>query len=110
MISFDWTNMTQALWRSPLLPLFEFGSKGPKQHLSSNVSEIGTGARFKHDLMAYLRAYGQGKTGKLVKELEKYNFSDIRAALIASTPSKQRPEGSKNSDALWGWLGLRRAL
>ena len=104
MISFDWTNMTQAVWRSPLLPLSK------KQLPSPDVHEVGSGARFKHDLMAYLRAYGQGKTGKLVRELEKYDFGGIRAALVASTPSKKRPGGTKNSDVLWGWPGLKRAL
>ncbi|KAI9774688.1 MAG: hypothetical protein M1840_002937 [Geoglossum simile] len=110
MISFDWTNMTQAVWRSPLLPLSKHSSNGSKQPQSPNVHNIGSGARFKHDLMTYLHAYGQGKTGKLVKELEKYDFSDVRAALVASTPSKQRLGGSREPNVLWGWPGLKRAL
>ncbi|KAH0543455.1 hypothetical protein FGG08_002220 [Glutinoglossum americanum] len=111
MIPFDWTNMTQAVWRSPLLPLLlNHSSNAPKQSLSSDTIEIGSGARFKHDLLAYLRVYGQGKTGKLVKELENYDFGEVRAALVASTPSRQKIGSSRVSDALWGWPGLKRVL
>ncbi|KAH0553116.1 hypothetical protein GP486_006696 [Trichoglossum hirsutum] len=111
MISFDWTNMTQAAWLSPLLPLLpNHGLNEPNQPPSSETGEVGSGTRFKRDLLAYLRAYGKGKTGKLVKELENYDFSEIRAALVASTPFKQKVGSSGNSDVLWGWPGLERVL
>jgi tyrosyl-DNA phosphodiesterase-1 len=103
--------MTQAVWQSPLLPLIHNrGLRAPNPSPSPETSDIGSGARFKHDLLAYLRAYGQGKTGRLVRELENYDFGEIRAALVASTPSKQRARGSRNSDVMWGWPSLERVL
>jgi tyrosyl-DNA phosphodiesterase-1 len=101
MIPMDWTNMTQAVWRSPLLP--QNPSSAPETD-----SPIGSGSRFKRDLLAYLKAYGPSKTGPLVQQLETYDFGAVRAALVASVPSKQHA-GESNSDAgtLWGWLALK---
>ncbi|OQD81837.1 hypothetical protein PENANT_c025G07034 [Penicillium antarcticum] len=101
MIAQDWTNMTQAVWRSPLLP----------QKLSSAPARdmpIGSGARFKRDFLAYLRAYGPSKTGPLVQELETYDFGAVRGALVASVPSKQHAsESNSDEGTLWGWLALK---
>lgn len=106
MLLGDWTNMTQAVWRSPLLPLQKSGSSPPQ----SNAA-VGTGARFKRDLLAYLKAYGSKKTGSLVQKLQNYDFGAIRAALVASVPSKQQFT-SLDSDkgTLWGWPALRDLL
>ena len=102
MIPFDWTNMTQALWRSPLLPLRK--PSGPQS------VRIGSGSKFKIDLLDYLKAYDGKRTmcKPLLEQLSKHDFSEIRAALVASVPSKQSMEtGSATS---WGWPGLRNAL
>jgi tyrosyl-DNA phosphodiesterase-1 len=103
MIAMDWTNMTQAAWLSPLLPLQRISSAGPL-----TGSKIGSGARFKRDLLAYLKAYGPKKTGPLVQQLDRHDFSAIRAALVASVPSKKHiSDSSSEEDTLWGWPALK---
>ncbi|RAK93006.1 phospholipase D/nuclease [Aspergillus costaricaensis CBS 115574] len=104
MIAGDWANMCQAVWRSPLLPLCSNGSG------SESIATPGT--RFKRDLLSYLREYGPKKTGPLVAQLEKHDFGAVRAALVASVPSKQKIRESTDSTrkTLWGWLALRDVL
>jgi tyrosyl-DNA phosphodiesterase-1 len=103
MIHMDWTNMTQAVWCSPLLPLQKANPAG-----SQADGKIGSGARFKRDLLAYIKAYGPKKTGPLVQQLDSYDFSSIRAALIASVPSKKHvSDSSSEEDTLWGWPALK---
>lgn len=99
--------MCQAMWQSPLLPLQEW--KSSKQPDGGSV--IGTGARFKRDLIAYLKAYGEKKTGSLVKQLARYDFHAVRAALIASIPGKQLVQAmDSNKETLWGWPALKNTL
>ncbi|KAJ5787489.1 Tyrosyl-DNA phosphodiesterase [Penicillium paradoxum] len=103
MIHMDWTNMTQAVWRSPLLPL-----QKPIPSESQSDSKFGSGSRFKRDLLAYLKAYGPRKTGLLVQQLNNYDFGAIRAALIASVPSKKHASDcNSEEDTLWGWSALK---
>lgn len=98
--------MTQAAWLSPLLPLQKATPTG-----SQTDAKFGSGARFKRDLLAYLKAYGPKKTGPLVQQLVSYDFSFIRAALIASVPSKQHASESSSEEAtLWGWPALKDLL
>lgn len=104
--------MCQAVWQSPLLPLIPTtqAEQGP---LTGNAAlpSLGSGPRFKLDLLAYLRSYGQGKTGPLTKQLQGYDFTGVRAALVASTPSKINLRGTDpDRERLWGWPGLQRAL
>ena len=112
MIPKDWTNMTNAAWRSPLLP--RLANSHPADNapaLSASRQSIGSGKRFKHDLLQYLKAYGKKKTGALVEKLSKYSFDMVRGALIGSIPSKTRMHDPElSSSKLWGWLGLRDAL
>ncbi|PYI08170.1 phospholipase D/nuclease [Aspergillus sclerotiicarbonarius CBS 121057] len=103
MIPADWTNMTQAVWRSPPLPLST--STSPRSQ-----GDVGPGGKFKRDLLSYLRAYGPSKTGKLVEQLEKYDFGAVRAALVASVPSKVKVGEYDERKTRWGWLGLRDVL
>lgn len=108
MISQDWTNLTQAVWRSPLLPL----SGADNETLEA---PIGSGARFKRELLNYLQGYKskfRDPTRPLVDQLKQYDFSSIKAALVASVPGKQQlGTGSTNSkQSLWGWPGLERVL
>ena len=103
MLAGDWANMTQAIWRSPLLPLLS--QKGQTENLS-----LGSGYRFKRDLLAYLEAYGQRKTGRLVDQLKKHDFSVVRAALVASVPSRQELNGlNSERETIWGWPALKEA-
>ncbi|KAJ5363701.1 uncharacterized protein N7496_009414 [Penicillium cataractarum] len=104
MIHGDWANMTQAVWRSPLLPLQKPGTPAT----ASMKPSFATGARFKRDLLSYLKAYGLKKTGSLVQELNRFDFDSVRAALVASTPSKQVFSNLDSDKAtLWGWPALR---
>ncbi|KAK6224658.1 tyrosyl-DNA phosphodiesterase [Colletotrichum tabaci] len=87
MIVRDWTNMTNAVWRSPLLPLL---SDDDAEDTSPTDHPFGTGKRFKHDLLSYLRAYNARRpiTRTLVAQLCNYDFSSTA----------------------WGWPALKRAL
>jgi tyrosyl-DNA phosphodiesterase-1 len=110
MISRDWANLCQAVWRSPLLPLIP--EQKAEEATTIPSSGIGTGERFKVDLLRYLKAY-QGRTAHLVEQLKLYDFSAIRAALIASTPSRVRVNSSNTaltSATSWGWPGMREIL
>jgi tyrosyl-DNA phosphodiesterase-1 len=99
--------MCQAVWRSPLLPLLPSGG----QDESASEMTIGSGRRFKRDLLSYLEAYGPKKTGRLVQQLRKHDFAAIRAALVASVPSKQLLDDlDSNKQTLWGWPALKDTL
>lgn len=99
--------MCQAVWQSPLLPLMSITPGTP----GVSSAAVGSGERFKRDLLAYLEAYGYKKTGSLVKQLRKYDFSAIRAALVASVPSKQRINNmDSKKTTLWGWPALKDIL
>lgn len=106
MVAGDW-RMCQAVWRSPLLPLS--ASDNPEQ-AHSDLPLLGSGARFKHDFLAYLRKY-ETRAKDLVALVSKYDFSSIRAALIASTPGKQHlPSLDHTTENFWGWPALKRVL
>ena len=103
MLMKDWTNMTQAVWRSGPL------EKVDKQ--ADTIGPIGSGTRFKQDLLSYLKAYG--KTAKdLHKQLQDYDFSHIRGALVGSVPLKlsNNQKESTEKQQLWGYLQLREVL
>ncbi|KAF9893845.1 hypothetical protein FE257_010015 [Aspergillus nanangensis] len=103
MIPGDWANMCQAVWRSPLLEL-----RKDTEQRSGDVTKLGTGARFKRDLLAYLSEYGPKKTGSLVDQLRRYDFGAVRAALVASVPSKQKVNDmDSRRKTLWGWPALK---
>lgn len=108
MISQDWTNLTQAVWRSPLLPL-----ERPSQATSARrqAPTIGTGAKFKIDLLNYLRAYNQkwNVCSALVTALEQHDFSAIQAALIASVPGRHNANGM-SEETKWGHAALKETL
>lgn len=107
MISRDWTNMTQAVWRSPLLPLLTGPPNGQDERQNY---PIGSGERFKVDLFKYLNAYEKKLQG-LTEQLVNYDFSAIRAAFIGSAPSRQKPEEARPSkQTSFGWLGVREIL
>ncbi len=86
MIPRDWTNMTQAVWQSPHLRL--------NGKTDTNIGNLGSGSRFKHDLLCYLSTYGW-KTRSLLGRLELFDFSPIRGALIASVPKTMDTEKIK---------------
>lgn len=108
MISCDWSNMTQAAWTSPMLSPHAIEAKDSSESIDP---PMGSGLRFKADLLNYLKAYGSQKTGPLVKKLSSFDFTPVRAALIGSVPSRQAStKPCRPGETLWGWLGLREVL
>ena len=103
--------MSQAVWRSPLLPL---GMEDSHAGTDPVPAPNGSSRRFKHDLLAYLNAYrdqyGNSKARDLVKQLKLYDFSEVRAALVASVPSKLHLQSTGPDEMLWGWPSVRRVL
>jgi tyrosyl-DNA phosphodiesterase-1 len=106
MIVRDWTNMTNAVWLSPRLPLI----KSLRQSNRQDETKIGSGAKFKVDLLNYLRAYDTRRiTCKpIIDQLLQYDFSAIRGSLIASVPGRHKL--SEGSPTTWGWAAMQRTL
>lgn len=109
MISKDWTNMTNAVWKSPILPLATASESGGPGGLL-DYQDLSVGDRFKVDLLSYLKAYDQRKITcrPLANTLDKYDFSHVRAALIASIPGRHSVHDQ--SETAWGWASLKRCL
>ncbi|CAK7273281.1 hypothetical protein SEPCBS57363_005576 [Sporothrix epigloea] len=122
LIPHDWHNMTQAVWRSPVLPLMK---DGKDESVGSDAAENDPdciGRQFKHDLLSYLQSYNEKRSvcQALVDKLERYDFSAVRGVLIGSVPGRHHvpfPDEEVNrvgDDRLepthWGWLALQRAL
>ncbi|KND93243.1 putative tyrosyl-DNA phosphodiesterase [Tolypocladium ophioglossoides CBS 100239] len=107
MIAKDWINMTNAVWPSPLLPKL---SEPNDASQGSHSSAFGSGDKFKSDLLSYLRSYDRRKLtcSPLVDELSQYDFSSIRAALVASVPG--RHDVHDLSETAWGWAALKKCL
>lgn len=106
MIHRDWANMTQAVWASPPLPLLANTSD---QASTPTVHPIGSGERFKVDLLRYLGAY-EKRLEPLTMQLKDYDFSSIRAAFLGSAPSRQKPAAASSAVTAFGWLGLSQIL
>ncbi|KAI8958708.1 phospholipase D/nuclease [Daldinia sp. FL1419] len=107
MIAKDWTNMTNGVWQSPRLPRLK------ESHEASETDmRVGHGARFKIDLLNYLRAYNTRRQicKPMVDELEKYDFSAIRGALVSSVPGRHDVNGDDPGKTRWGWAGVKHAL
>ncbi|KAG6004147.1 hypothetical protein E4U21_001364 [Claviceps maximensis] len=109
MIPKDWTNMTNAVWRSPRL------FKSAKTALAAPPPaykdlKIGSGDRFKADLISYLRSYDRRvlTCGPLADKLSSFDFSAVRAAFIASVPGVH--EVNDPSCTPFGWAAMRRYL
>lgn len=111
MIERDWRNMTQAVWMSPVLPLISHDEHTPPlpSQTSTEHHNLGTGERFKIDLIRYLTAY-EKRLRNLTEQLKIYDFSTIRAAFIGSVPSRQKPRAATPSHTSYGWLGLEEIL
>lgn len=100
----DW-RMSQAFWQSPLLPLQTQGSQP-----TFVLPPLGSGQKFKHDILAYLYSYGT-KLSLLTAELTRFDFNKVRGALVASSPGKQYLQGiDPDAESLWGLPGLKRVL
>ncbi|KAK4237097.1 tyrosyl-DNA phosphodiesterase I [Achaetomium macrosporum] len=106
MIVRDWTNMTQAVWLSPRLPLIT----PPQQGTVRTEGRIGSGAKFKVDFLNYLRAYDARRTTckPIIEQLDRYDFSAIRGSLIASVPGRHK--FSYATPTRWGWAAMEQTL
>lgn len=110
MIARDWVNMTQGVWRSPVLRLLPQSLTQDDNDPDAGNHPIGSGRRFKRDLLVYLSAYGSRLRG-LTTQLRNYDFSPIRAAFLASAPSRQKlPNAQPSSRTSFGWPGLCEIL
>ncbi|KAK6523579.1 hypothetical protein TWF281_001560 [Arthrobotrys megalospora] len=98
MIPWDWSNMTQAVWRSPKLPLLADDSLERRE---------GVGHTFKEAFMAYIGAYG-GRTKGLLEQIVKYDFRDVRAVFVGHVPGDHTVNGAENK--LFGWAKVKRVL
>lgn len=117
MIAQDWTNMSDAAWRSPLLPLLPPTPSGTainQQSLilrdGSTASPYGSGTRFKWDFLNYLRAYNKQRqiTKPLIERLLQFDFSSIIGALVAHVPGRHSLNPDKGT--LFGWPALKAVL
>lgn len=107
MIRRDWTNMTQAVWRSPLLPLLP----GSRSDRGDSRAAIGSGSKFKADLLNYLGAYESRRRRvcqPIMEALTKHDFSAVKGALIASVPGRHNIWD--DSPTRWGWKAMKDAL
>ena len=104
--------MSQAIWRTPLLAL-------QKESASPNdpIPPLGSGVRFKHDLLAYFHGYsrnGKAILRDLISKLQDYDFSAVRGALIGSLPGLQKPgqlvAEDQDRTGRWGLPALKRIL
>ncbi|KAK7509291.1 putative tyrosyl-DNA phosphodiesterase [Phyllosticta citriasiana] len=108
MIPQDWANMTQAVWRSPLLPLLPESTEDASPYRQTHP--IGSGMRFGSDLRAYLEAYG-ARLRPLATRIARHDFDSVRAALVASVPGRVKlNECDPARKTAWGWVGLREVL
>ena len=108
MIAKDWTNMTNAVWKTPqLAKLPESAFTRPEE---AQTKPLGTGDRFKADLLEYLRQYDirRATCRPLRDKLRAYDFSGVKAALVASVPGKH--DSRNQSQTPWGWYALKRHL
>ena len=104
--------MSQAIFRTPLLPLQTYD-----QSPTDPMPPLGSGPRFKHDLLAYFRGYSRNGTTTLqdlISQLQKYDFSDVRGALIGSIPGLQMPGQFEPEEqdriGRWGLPALKHVL
>ena len=97
--------MCQAVWKSPLLP----NTCTAPSLTGESLPRIGSGERFKVDLLAYLHTYGN-KLRDLTSKLGLFDFSSVRAALIASTPCRQNIRSDSDRQTIWGWPALENVL
>ncbi|KAK6339754.1 hypothetical protein TWF718_009148 [Orbilia javanica] len=98
MIPWDWSNMTQAVWRSPRLPLLADDGLERKE---------GVGYTFKEAFLAYVGAYGF-RTKNLMEQIVKYDFQAVRAIFVGHVPGDHKVNGPESK--LFGWGKVKRVL
>lgn len=113
MIPHDWRNMTQGVWKSPLLPRLAHSSdnNNKDRNMLSPELPFGSGERFKVDLLHYLRAYDSRRPfcTSLRDRLRQHDFSAVRGTLIASVPGRHQAS-NPDTTIQWGYRALLKAL
>ncbi|KAF7553847.1 hypothetical protein G7Z17_g3315 [Cylindrodendrum hubeiense] len=87
MISKDWTNMTNAVWKSPILP-----KTSEEVNATPLIDQpVGNGERFKSDLTNYLRSYDRRRiTYEIRRSLDGYaSGASIHTKIQSSQQAKQ---------------------
>jgi len=79
---------------------------------SEEQPRIGSGEKFKIDLLNYLRSYSRQTCNNIIAKLTRYDFSAVRGALIASVPGRHvlSDSGGSNSTTRWGWPAMKHTL
>lgn len=110
MIAKDWTNLTNAVWKTPLLSKLTDSDGSQDAFLPPDHYAMGSGQRFKMDLLSYLRNYDRRNMicGPLIESLRRHDFSAVKAALVASVPGRHHLHDL--SQPAWGWPALRQHL
>jgi len=85
--------MTNALYITPPLPLKD------KQHPSQPTD-------FEDSLLEYFSYYSPSRTGDLVSQLKRYDFSSVKAQFVGSVPGRFDVGGNVK----WGLLRLGKVL
>ncbi|QNP97702.1 YALIA101S14e00936g1_1 [Yarrowia lipolytica] len=83
MIHHDWDNMTQGVWKSQKV----------KEKRKTNTE--GSTSTFETDLVAYLSEYQLDTTSKLIKFLQRFDWSSETARVVGSVPGT-------HEDKKWG--------
>ncbi|XP_035211281.1 tyrosyl-DNA phosphodiesterase 1-like, partial [Stegodyphus dumicola] len=96
IVESDWSQKTQGIWVSPLLPQLECPSP----------TEGESPTNFKTDLLEYVSAYFSSELDEWHEVIKKHDFSKIKVFLIGSVPG--RHVGSKKTS--FGHLKLRKVL
>ena len=91
LLDYDWTERTQVIWVSPLMPLL-----GEKEKIEND---------FENDLISYLSGYNLAPIQKIVESFRNYDFSGVNVRLFGSIPGRHM----KDEKYLFGHFRLRKS-
>jgi len=108
LLAAHWSNMTQVLWMSPRLPECPHPAPEPS---GQALPPLGTGQRFKCDLVNYLKAYKCPGWSVLpiCAVVARFSFDEVKAVLIASVPGTYKADSDGVSTS-WGWAAMKETL
>ena len=92
MLDYDWSERTQVIWVSPLLPL---RNGAPKVENA-----------FESDLISYLSGYDLAPVQRVIDSFENYDFSNVKVRLVGSIPGRHQ----KDAKYKFGHFRLRSLL
>ncbi|XP_030766890.1 probable tyrosyl-DNA phosphodiesterase [Sitophilus oryzae] len=83
----DWNHYNQGLWISPVCPKLPEGS---------TVKDGESPTSFKQDLIKYLQSYNLAILKEWIEYVKNADFSNVKVALVYSTPGKHYPKSNGN--------------